>query len=106
MIKLYIQFHLNVYSTLFQSALYLPVCFAMCITLFRLMVTVTHSVPSSLGSSGRNVRFLHAAFNKSGDCFIAGDHHGNIFAFDLVKNRFVLLVLLPTAMCQDCAVTF
>ena len=52
-------------------------------------MTVTHSVPSSLGSSGRNVRFLHAAFDKAGDCFVAGDHHGNVFAFDLVKNRLV-----------------
>ena len=60
------------------------------VALFRLMVTVTHSVPSSLGSSGRNVRFLQAAFNKSGDCFIAGDHYGNIFVFDLVKNRLVV----------------
>lgn len=57
---------------------------------FRLMVTVTHSVPSSSGSNGRNVRFLHAAFNKSGDGFIASDHHGNIFLFDLCKNRWVI----------------
>ncbi|KAL8615313.1 hypothetical protein ACOMHN_038052 [Nucella lapillus] len=56
-----------------------------------LMVTVTHSVPSSVPSSGRNVRFLHAAFDKSGDCFIAGDHYGNIFAFDLVRNRYTLV---------------
>ena len=59
------------------------------VCVWRLMVTVTHSVPSSLGSSGRNVRFLHAAFDKAGDCFVAGDHHGNVFAFDLVKNRLV-----------------
>lgn len=55
-----------------------------------LMFIVTHSVPSSVASSTRNVRFQHAAFDKSGDCFIVGDHHGNIFSFDLVKNRFSL----------------
>lgn len=34
------------------------------------------------------VRFLQLAFDTSGDCFLAGDQHGNIYAFDMSRNRF------------------
>ncbi|XP_051920616.1 TBC1 domain family member 31 [Hippocampus zosterae] len=37
------------------------------------------------------VRFLHAAFNTTGESFLAGDHHGNIYAFDISRNRFRLV---------------
>ncbi|XP_077431909.1 TBC1 domain family member 31 [Vanacampus margaritifer] len=37
------------------------------------------------------VRFLHAAFNTTGESFLAGDHHGNIYAFDIGRNRFRLV---------------
>ncbi|XP_037129903.1 TBC1 domain family member 31 [Syngnathus acus] len=37
------------------------------------------------------VRFLHAAFNTTGESFLAGDHHGNIYSIDISKYRFRLV---------------
>ncbi|XP_041528493.1 TBC1 domain family member 31 isoform X3 [Microtus oregoni] len=37
------------------------------------------------------LRFLNVAFDGSGNSFIAGDHQGNIYAFDLHGNRFALV---------------
>ncbi|CAO2602254.1 TBC1 domain family member 31 [Lemmus lemmus] len=37
------------------------------------------------------LRFLNVAFDGSGDSFLAGDHQGNIYAFDLHGNRFALV---------------
>ncbi|XP_068426711.1 TBC1 domain family member 31 [Clinocottus analis] len=39
----------------------------------------------------KTVRFLHVAFDTTGDCFLAGDHHGNIYVFDISRNRFRLV---------------
>lgn len=35
----------------------------------------------------KTVRFLHVAFDTTGDAFLAGDHHGNIYVFDISRNR-------------------
>lgn len=48
----------------------------------RLLVTVVRTVQQS-----KNVRFLHVAFDTPGDSFLAGDHHGNIYVFDISRNR-------------------
>uniref|UniRef100_A0A3B3CDS0 TBC1 domain family member 31 n=1 Tax=Oryzias melastigma TaxID=30732 RepID=A0A3B3CDS0_ORYME len=40
---------------------------------------------------GKVVRFLHVTFDTTGDCFLAGDHHGNIYLFDISRNRFRLV---------------
>ncbi|KAM6994460.1 TBC1 domain family member 31 [Tautogolabrus adspersus] len=40
---------------------------------------------------GKTVRFLHVAFDTTGESFLAGDHHGNIYVFDISRNRFRLL---------------
>ncbi|GAA6224396.1 TBC1 domain family member 31 isoform X1 [Lates japonicus] len=37
------------------------------------------------------VRFHHVAFDTTGDSFLAGDHHGNIYVFDISRNRFRLV---------------
>ncbi|XP_034063581.1 TBC1 domain family member 31 isoform X3 [Gymnodraco acuticeps] len=37
------------------------------------------------------VRFLHVTFDTTGDSFLAGDHHGNIYVFDISRNRFRLV---------------
>ncbi|XP_041376206.1 TBC1 domain family member 31-like [Gigantopelta aegis] len=55
-----------------------------------LMFRITSSLSSALSDPGRNIRFLHTAFDAPGDRFIAGDHHGNVYIFDLTKNRFCL----------------
>ncbi|XP_077349411.1 TBC1 domain family member 31 [Lithobates pipiens] len=36
-------------------------------------------------------RFLQVAFDEVGDCFLAGDHLGNIYLFNLNTNRFDLV---------------
>lgn len=57
------------------------------IFLFSLMIQITNSQPSTLSHAGKNVRFLHTAFDSNGDSFVAGDHQGHIFMFDITKNR-------------------
>uniref|UniRef100_A0A671Q0N9 TBC1 domain family member 31 n=1 Tax=Sinocyclocheilus anshuiensis TaxID=1608454 RepID=A0A671Q0N9_9TELE len=37
------------------------------------------------------VRFLQVAFDTTGESFLAGDHHGNIYVFDISRNRFKLV---------------
>ncbi|KAF7226326.1 TBC1 domain family member 31 [Nothobranchius furzeri] len=39
----------------------------------------------------KTVRFLQVAFDTTGCVFLAGDHHGNIYAFDMSTNRFRLV---------------
>ncbi|XP_064599017.1 TBC1 domain family member 31-like isoform X2 [Liolophura sinensis] len=56
-----------------------------------LMVSITHNISSALPLSARNIRFLQADFDSTGETFIAGDHQGNIFVFDLSRNRFSLV---------------
>uniref|UniRef100_A0A665TB92 TBC1 domain family member 31 n=1 Tax=Echeneis naucrates TaxID=173247 RepID=A0A665TB92_ECHNA len=50
------------------------------------VMTVVRTVQQS-----KAVRFLHVAFDTTGDSFLAGDHHGNIYVFDISRNRFRLL---------------
>ena len=58
----------------------------MCCARYRLLVEVTHRVSSSL-SNVRIVRFLHASFSAKDDRFVAADHQGNVYLFDLHRNR-------------------
>ncbi|KAM4633879.1 TBC1 domain family member 31 [Polymixia lowei] len=51
-----------------------------------ILVTVVRS-----GHQAKTVRFLHVAFDTTGDSFLAGDHHGNIYVFDISRNRFRLV---------------
>ncbi|XP_067304784.1 TBC1 domain family member 31 [Pseudorasbora parva] len=39
----------------------------------------------------KTVRFLQVTFDTTGESFLAGDHHGNIYVFDISKNRFKLV---------------
>jgi len=52
------------------------------------MVNISHTSASAI-SSGRPVRFMHTTFDSNGDNFLAGDHQGNVFMFDLGKNRYM-----------------
>ena len=54
---------------------------------FRIILEVRHNVASALSTPTRNVRFLHSAFDATGDSFVASDYQGNIFRFDINKNR-------------------
>ncbi|XP_023266178.1 TBC1 domain family member 31 [Seriola lalandi dorsalis] len=51
-----------------------------------LLVTVVRTTQQA-----KTVRFLHVAFDTTGDSFLAGDHHGNIYVFDISRNRFRLV---------------
>uniref|UniRef100_A0A8C2NZK5 TBC1 domain family member 31 n=1 Tax=Capra hircus TaxID=9925 RepID=A0A8C2NZK5_CAPHI len=53
-----------------------------------IIVNIIHNTSDYLP---KVLRFLNAAFDSSGDCLIAGDHHGNIYVFDLCGNRFNLV---------------
>ncbi|XP_054982919.1 TBC1 domain family member 31 isoform X2 [Sorex araneus] len=53
-----------------------------------IIVNIVHNTTDYLP---RVLRFLNVAFDSSGDRFIAGDHQGNIYVFDLYGNRFNLV---------------
>ncbi|XP_062912312.1 TBC1 domain family member 31 [Mobula hypostoma] len=52
------------------------------------IVNVVHNV---VGYPSRIIRFLHVAFDTAGEAFLAGDHQGNIYVFDLSRNSFKLV---------------
>ncbi|XP_071817640.1 TBC1 domain family member 31-like [Apostichopus japonicus] len=56
-----------------------------------LMLKISHSKSLHLGSKGHTIRFLEVAFDSGGDRFLAGDHQGNIYLFDLSRNRYQLV---------------
>lgn len=53
-----------------------------------IIVNVVHNV---VGYPTKIIRFLHVAFDTAGEAFIAGDHQGNIYVFDLSRNSFKLV---------------
>ncbi|XP_066290828.1 TBC1 domain family member 31-like isoform X3 [Branchiostoma lanceolatum] len=55
-----------------------------------LVVSIKHTLGTAVSPHVRTVRFLHVAFDSTGNSFIAGDHQGNIYLFDVAKNRFSL----------------
>ena len=50
-------------------------------------------MPNVVFKHGKIVRFLHAAFDRSGDRFVAADHIGNLYSFDLHKNRYIYIYI-------------
>ena len=63
----------------------LNVCFSpkTCVAfILSVLVTVVRTTQQA-----KVVRFLHVAFDTTGDSFLAGDHHGNIYVFDISRNR-------------------
>ena len=68
----------------------LPWCFHIqCLFFFilSLFITVVRS-----GKQGKTVRFHHVTFDTTGESFLAGDHHGNIYVFDISRNRWAVEV--------------
>ncbi|KAJ8353824.1 hypothetical protein SKAU_G00213910 [Synaphobranchus kaupii] len=53
--------------------------------------TIVNIIRSTGGHRSKRVRFLHVAFDTTGEEFLAGDHHGNIYVFDVIRNRFRLI---------------
>lgn len=60
-----------------KSSQYVSVVF------LRLLATVIRTAQQA-----KTVRFLHVAFDNTGDSFLAGDHHGNIYVFEISRNRY------------------
>ncbi|XP_070574109.1 TBC1 domain family member 31-like [Ptychodera flava] len=56
-----------------------------------LMIQINRDIASPFSLQSRSVRFLHTAFDSTGDRFVAGDHQGNVYVFDLLRNRFQLV---------------
>jgi len=54
--------------------------FLFCLFFGRIIVNIIHNTSDYLP---KVLRFLNVAFDSSGDCLFAGDHHGNIYVFDL-----------------------
>ncbi|XP_066434904.1 TBC1 domain family member 31 isoform X3 [Eleutherodactylus coqui] len=52
---------------------------------------VVSLVRGAAPSPATSARFLQVAFDGSGDRFLAGDHFGNIYLFNLSRNRFDLV---------------
>lgn len=52
---------------------------------YSIIVSVVHSD----AHQNKTVRFLQVAFDTTGESFVAGDHHGNIYVFDISRNRYV-----------------
>uniref|UniRef100_H3AHW1 TBC1 domain family member 31 n=1 Tax=Latimeria chalumnae TaxID=7897 RepID=H3AHW1_LATCH len=54
---------------------------------------IVNVIHSATGYHSKTVRFLHVAFDITGDSFLAGDHQGNIYLFDISRNsnRFNLV---------------
>ncbi|XP_023714197.1 TBC1 domain family member 31 isoform X2 [Cryptotermes secundus] len=55
-----------------------------------LILQVHHTIPTDSGEIHR-VRFLHMAFNETGEILAASDHRGNVFIIDLANEKFWLL---------------
>lgn len=53
----------------------------------RCLLKITNSLPNVVFKKGKTVRFLHVAFDKTGDKFVAADHIGGLYLFDLHKNK-------------------
>uniref|UniRef100_A0A673A1J7 TBC1 domain family member 31 n=1 Tax=Sphaeramia orbicularis TaxID=375764 RepID=A0A673A1J7_9TELE len=53
--------------------------------------TPVHQTLIRSAYQAKTVRFLHLTFDTTGDSFLAGDHHGNIYVFDISRNRFRLV---------------
>ncbi|KAK3790424.1 hypothetical protein RRG08_015894 [Elysia crispata] len=56
-----------------------------------LMVKIKRSAASAFSSSSRTIYFMKACFDSDCERFVAGDHQGHIYIFNLSKNRFQLI---------------
>ncbi|XP_056378692.1 TBC1 domain family member 31 [Hyla sarda] len=49
---------------------------------------IVNIVHGTAGSQAKMMRFLQVAFDGPGDCFLAGDHLGSVYLFNMNRNRF------------------
>lgn len=53
----------------------------------RLLVTVLHSIFNVADVPLKSVHFLQAGFDRNGERLLAVDQRGNVYVFDLVRNK-------------------
>lgn len=51
------------------------------------MVTVLHSIFNVADVPLKTVHFLQAGFDRHGDRLLAVDQRGNVYVFDLIRNK-------------------
>ena len=57
-----------------------------CICGCRLLVELSNT-RDGLTSKGRHLQFTRVAFSHHGNELVAGDQQGNVFCFDIARNR-------------------
>lgn len=66
----------------------ISICCIMLLNLvFSLLVTVLHSIFNVADVPLKTVHFLQAGFDRHGDRLLAVDQRGNVYLFDLVRNK-------------------
>lgn len=73
-----------------------------------LLLEIVNSIKSTSTYAGgclqkSDVIFVQVSVSSSGDLIVAGDIHGNIFAFNLLRNRFELVKHLSVPCSRLCA---
>lgn len=53
-----------------------------------LLVTVVHSVYNVADVPLKTVHFLQAGFDRNGERLLGVDQRGNVYVFDLVRNKY------------------
>jgi len=54
-------------------------------------VTVLHSIYNVADVPLKTVHFLQAGFDRNGERLLAVDQRGNVYVFDLIRNKFELV---------------
>lgn len=52
-----------------------------------LLVTVLHSIYNVADVPLKTVHFLQAGFDRNGERLLAVDQRGNVYVFDLIRNK-------------------
>lgn len=60
-------------------------------------LTISHTLQAGLSGTKSHVRFLNIAADITGDRILGVDHHGNVFLFDIEKNKLSLVVNVGTS---------
>jgi hypothetical protein len=55
--------------------------------IFSLLVTVLHSIFNVADVPLKTVHFLQAGFDRNGERLLAVDQRGNVYVFDLIRNK-------------------
>ncbi len=60
---------------------------------YSLLVTVLHSIFNVADVPLKTVHFLQAGFDRNGERLLAVDQRGNVYVFDLIRNKYEMTYL-------------